>query len=199
MERENCRIRERSSLILSALFIASLFASIAMVRGDLSDLEAAPGQSGGGLITLGTQEIETSLDVLLDSTNMALDPNHTPSTLPGTLNVKANGPWKISVSTDTGGYATEYDIANNKYVPGGEALKNPLFINAEVPNGAGQLRAARVDLSKGDGILASSSDACNSLEIPIVLTQEVTWDDRSLESSHAYRFILTFTISSAGE
>lgn len=183
MAKTRSIIINRAGRILSAAsFTILLLSSIIMAQEGPIYLEVAPGQSGGGLFTLVGQETEIDLYITWDNINMVFNPNHNPSTIFGTLTVNANGPWKIWVSTDTGGYATEYDSIAGRYVPSGKKLNEPMILHVD---------DKRIDLSKGGILLDGSGDKTFSL----IAEQNIGWIDEALSEGHTYHTALVLNAS----
>jgi hypothetical protein len=165
------------------LFIAHLAYSTVDAQSDdgsSNAVTAAPGQVVPGYIVLGGNELNAiSITVEGDTTNWELDPTKSPVISQGTLVVKGNGPWKVSVSSDTDGYMVEYDN-DNHYVPGGKKLNTPMNITAQGGN--------TVDLSKGGVLIEGSGEKI----VPIAFEQIVTWKDQSLQQNHIYKAYISF-------
>jgi hypothetical protein len=163
--------------------ILFLWADITFVAGQSDMIEAAPGQSVGTIITLGENANEIIIQGAIPITDWVLDPIERLCTREGTLVIDYPRRWRVMVSTDVpaGGHMSEYDKSNSAYVPGGNKLKNPLFIRAKGGND--------VDLSHGGVLL----DGKGKVTVPITFIQEVSLEDASLPVDHIYQINIFLT------
>lgn len=147
--------------------------------GSSNVVMAAPGQAVPGYIVLGDGLKAVSITFEGNTTNWQLDPMKSPVINQGTLVIKCDGPWKVSVSSDTGGYMAEHDN-QSQYVHQGKKLITPMNITAQGGN--------IVNLSKGGVLIEGSGDK----KIPIVFEQVVTWKDQPLPQNHRYKALISF-------
>jgi hypothetical protein len=135
--------------------------------------------------TLGISE--TSLDIITPESiaSWTLQPQASPNVRKTTMTIKSTEYWTVSVFPDstTGGYPSEYDSANLKYVWNGMKLSSPMIIIAQEGN--------TVDLSQGGVLIQGQGNKI----VPITFEQIVTWNDPILTEGHFYQIRLIFSIA----
>lgn len=161
-----------------AILIAALNISCASSYEITGNIEAEIGESVTDSLYLGDGFVDISVEFQGDFSDWVLSPLHSPAVKQGTLVVKGEGSWKISVTSDTGGYMAESD--DNGYIPLGLSLHTPMTIIAQGGNA--------VNLSQG-GILFQGS---GQKTVPITLEQPVVWNDEPLPQGHEYKSLISF-------
>ena len=174
----------RTSRLGTGAFVSFMLLSVALFLSpanadEISDyIEATVGQALADDLFLGKGSNQVSVTFLGETSSWELDAVHSPTVKQGTILVKGEGSWHLSVASDTGGYMVESD--DSGYLPSGRRLHIPLSIIAEGGN--------RVDLSQG-GVLFQGFGQTN---IPIIFEQPVSWSDAPLPSGRAYRTSIRF-------
>jgi len=176
--------REHISRLGASAFISFMLllaiGSISSANADeISDfIQATVGQALADDLFLGEGSNQVSVTFQGDTSSWELEAMNSPTVKQGTILVKGEGSWQLSVTSDTGGYMVESD--DSGYLPSSRRLHIPLSIIAEGGN--------RVDLSQG-GVLFQGFGQTN---IPIIFEQPVSWSDAPLPSGRAYRTSIRF-------
>ena len=179
MKKDEYLTEHLKNLFVSiAILIATLNISCASSSELTGNIEAEIGKSVADYLFLGDGFVDISVEFQGDLSDWDLSPLYSPTVKQGTLVVKGEGPWKISVTSDTGGYMAESD--DHGYIPLGRSLHTPMTIIAQGGN--------RVNLSQG-GVLLQGSGHMN---VPITLEQPVVWSDEQLPQGRAYRSLISF-------
>ena len=149
--------------------------------------EAAPGQTLVDEITLSSvAEPGTVITTKVDTSELNLEPGKVIERT-GIIHIHATGNWEATVviDPDTDGYMTEYvpnSMSGNEvgYIKDGRRLKNSMKVRAEGYN--------EVDLAQG-GVLIPHGSA-GDIDIPIMFSQVVTFDDQPLPKGHVYHIVI---------
>jgi len=170
--------------LLRIILIALLALYPACSQSDESIPQAAPGQYVSDYITLGGELTELYVAIESESAFLNLNPKTSPATIQGNITVTEGESWQITVSCTNDGYMSEYDEAQGDYVSGGNRLQRPATIRA-VGGNALDLSA----LSSNSTLISGPGDA----NIPITITQPVSWSDKILAEGRSYRMTITLT------
>ena len=171
-----CKISQQ--LVISVLFLLAVLMTSIVCAQNINHAEATIGQTVSDSLLL--KGVDYDIFVLFqgDFSDFDLNPVQSPIIGHGTLLVKGEGAWKISVTSDTGGYMVESD--DGGYIPLGRSLHAPMTIVAQGGN--------RVNLSQGGVLLQGSGQ----MSVPVTLEQPVVWSDEPLPQGRAYRLLIRF-------
>lgn len=181
-----------------ALMIYSAFILLisSISHGEITD--AAPGQSVEGKLLL---ESDGGADISLEApdsiTDWVLVPSSEPNLRKMGLKVTASTDWQMTVSSDRpDGRMAEYDLASSEYVPDGISLVSPFYVSSAGMKDPQE--PLNVNLQNGGMICHGGATSDDGQQVPVVLSQMVSWTDEPLEEGQAYRIELKFTISPSG-
>ncbi|MCX6674345.1 MAG: immunoglobulin domain-containing protein, partial [Methanothrix sp.] len=128
--------------------------------------------------------------------NWNLDPRTNPNTQHEDLIVNSSQPWSITVSAqtrDNDGCMAEGSMGDGFYYAApGKKLHSAMKISANFRDlNVNGLIGHDVDLSQG-GILLEGNGGEGELHIPVVVNQDICWQDEPLGGGHVYHMVVSF-------
>jgi hypothetical protein len=151
-----------------------------------------------------TPVMAASIDITVsgDIPNMILKPGITNNDTSVHLNVTTTdtSSWTISARDASNGGKPETQAGHMVEWNGTSYVTNPKVLGANMTvKGTDVLGAtgSYAVLSGADQVIESGTEVVNLLDIPIVISQAISFSDPHLADSHVYRLVVTFTGSAA--